>query len=104
MRAGTRRFARAPGPGNRLRLRARRDETLRFLTDAPAPFTDNEAGRDLRMMKRRRKISGGFRSRRDADDFAILRSVIATAQKQDRDILKTPMGPPESFIKDIRYA
>ena len=79
-----------------LRLQARRDETLRFLTDAPAPFADNEAERGLRMMKRRQKISGGFRSRRDADDFAILRSVIATAQKQRRNVLKTPMGPPKA--------
>ncbi len=83
---------------------AGRDETLRFLIDAPAPFTNNEAERDLRTMKRRQKISGRFRSRRDADDFAILRSVIATAQKQRRDILNTLTGPPESFIKDIRYA
>ncbi len=87
-----------------LRLQARRDETLRFLTDAPAPFANNEAERDLRTMKRRQKISGGFRSRRAADDFAILRAVIATAQKQRRNVLKTPMGSPESFIKDIRYA
>ncbi len=87
-----------------LRLQARRDETLRFLTDAQAPFANNEAERDLRTMKRRQKISGGFRSRRAADDFALLRSVIATAQKQRRNVLKTPMGPPGSFIKDIRYA
>ncbi len=95
---------RRKGPNLALRLHARRDETLRFLTDAPAPFANNEAERDLRTMKRRQKISGGFRSRRDADDFAILRSVIATAQKQRRNVLKTPMGPPASFIKDIRYA
>ena len=101
-RGGTPR--RRKGHNLALRLHARRDETLRFLTDAPAPFANNEAERDLRMMKRRQKISGGFRSRRAADDFAILRSVIATAQKQRRDILKTPMGPPESFIQDIRYA
>ncbi len=48
--------------------------------------------------------TGRRRSRRDADDFAILRSVIATAQKQRRNVLKTPMGSPESFIKDIQYA
>ena len=101
-RGGTPR--RRKGPNLALRLQARRDETLRFLTDAQAPFTNNEAERDLRTMKRRQKISGGFRSRRDADDFAILRSVIATAQKQRRNVLKTPMGSPESFIQDIRYA
>ena len=56
------------------------------------------------MMKRRQKISGRFRSRRDADDSALLRAVIATAQKQRRNVLNTLTGPPASFIKDIRYA
>ncbi len=48
--------------------------------------------------------TGRRRSRRDADDFALLRSVIGTAQKQRRNVLNTLTGPPESFIKDIRYA
>ena len=39
-----------------------------------------------------------------ATRLAILRSVIATAQKQGRDVLKTLMGSPDSFIHDIRYA
>ena len=80
------------------------DETLRFLADPDVPFTNNEAERDLRMMKRRQKISGGFRSQRDADDFAILRSVIATAQKQGRNVLDALSGSSESFIQDIQYA
>ena len=87
-----------------LRLHERRDETLRFLTDPQVPFTNNEAERDLRMMKLRQKISGGFRSRSGADDFAILRTIIATAQKQGRDVLNTLMGSPDSFIEDIQYA
>ena len=87
-----------------LRLHERRDAALRFLSDPQVPFTNNEAERDLRMMKLRQKISGGFRSRRDADDFAILRTVIATAQKQGRDILNTLTGSSESFIDDIKYA
>ena len=56
------------------------------------------------MMKLRQKISGGFRSRSGADDFAILRTIIATAQKQGRDVLNTLMGSPDSFIEDIQYA
>ena len=87
-----------------LRLHERKDATLRFLTDPQVPFTNNEAERDLRMMKLRQKISGGFRSRSGADDFAILRTVIATAQKQGRDVLNTLMGSPDSFIEDIQYA
>ena len=35
---------------------------------------------------------------------AILRTVIATAQKQGRNVLKTLMGSPDSFIANIRYA
>jgi len=88
--------------GHNLALRLHRysDETLRFLVDPQVPFTNNEAERDLRMMKLRQKISGGFRSPRDADDFAILRTVIATAQKQGRDVLNTLIGSSESFIDD----
>ena len=78
-----------------LRLHARRDATLRFLTDPEVPFTNNEAERDLRMMKLRQKISGGFRSANGAEEFAILRTIIATAQKQGRDILDALTSPAE---------
>ena len=87
-----------------MRLHERRDETLRFLTDPQVPFTNNEAERDLRMMKLRQKISGGFRSQTGAEDFAVLRTVIATAQKQDWDILKTLTGTSDSLIENIQYA
>ena len=102
-----------PRPGRRgrrkghnlaLRLHERRDETLRFLTDPQVPFTNNEAERDLRMMKLRQKISGGFRSRSGADDFAVLRTIIATAQKQRRYVVKALTGTPERFIADFQYA
>ena len=67
-----------------LRLHARRDATPRFLTGPDMPFTDKEAGRALRMMKRRQKISGGFRSASSVEEFATLRTIVATAQKQGR--------------------
>ena len=87
-----------------LRLHERKDATLRFLTDPQVPFTNNEAERDLRMMKLRQKISGGFRSRSGADDFAVLRTIIATAQKQGRDVVKALTGTSERFIADFQYA
>jgi transposase len=55
---------------------------LRFLTDPAVPFPNNEAERDGRMMKVRQKISGGVRSEQGARDFAVIRSLIATAKKQ----------------------
>ena len=54
-----------------LRLQQHRDDVLRFLDDPDVPFTNTQAERDARMMKLRQKISGGFRSRSGADDFAI---------------------------------
>ena len=68
------------------------------------PFTDNEAGRALRMMKLRQKISGGFRSANGAEDFATLRTVIAAAQKQGRDVLDALASPAERLITNIQYA
>ena len=64
-----------------LRLSTRKPDVLRFLTDPRVPFTNNLAERDGRMMKLRQKISGGFRSARGAEDFAVIRSLISTARK-----------------------
>ena len=71
-----------------LRLETRKGDVLRFLTDPAVPFTNNEAERDGRMMKVRQKISGGFRSEQGARDFAVIRSLIATAKKQGWDIIQ----------------
>ena len=87
-----------------LRRHARRDATLRFLADPDVPFTDNEAERDLRMRKRRQKISGGFRSASGAEEFATLHTIIATAQKQGRDILDALTSPAERLITNIQHA
>jgi transposase len=45
-----------------LRLSVRNQGVLRCLTDRRAPFTNNLAERDGRMMKLRQKIADGFRS------------------------------------------
>ena len=55
---------------------------LRFPIDFAVPFANNLAEQDLRMMKLRMKISGGFRFEQGARDFATLRSVLSTARKQ----------------------
>ena len=70
-----------------LRLRDYADDTLRFLDCKDVPFTNNQAERDIRMMKCRQKISGSFRSWQGAENFATIRSVISTARKQGRNIL-----------------
>ena len=65
------------------------------------PFTNNEAERDLRMMKVKMKISGAFQTMDGARTFARLRSVIATARKQGWNILNTLAANPDQLIHAI---
>jgi transposase len=85
-----------------LRLSTRKPDVLRFLTDPRVPFTNNLAERDGRMMKLRQKISGGFRSAQGAEDFAVIRSLVSTARKQDWDLLQTLAAEPATLIAKLR--
>ena len=87
-----------------LRLRDHKEATLRFLHDPTVPFTNNQAERDLRMMKVRQKISGGFRSETGAQTFATLRTVLSTARKQGWNILATLTTPPAILMQNLRTA
>jgi transposase len=53
------------------------------------PFDNNQAERDLRMMKVREKISGTFRSEGHAAAFCDLRAVLSSATKQGKNLLDT---------------
>ena len=77
---------------------------LRFLSDPAVPFTNNEAERDGRMMKLRQKISGGFRSDQGAGDFAVIRTLIATAKKQGWNLIHTLTQSPDVLTARLRIA
>ena len=69
------------------RFRDRQEEVMAFLIHG-VPFDNNEAERDLRMMKTKQKISGCFRNLDHARAFAALRSIIASAKKQSINVLQ----------------
>ena len=86
------------------RLMERKEDVLRFLVDPTVPFTNNQAERDIRMMKLRQKISGGFRSDQGAENFATIRSFISTAKKQGWKIIEALTANPQALIGRLRLA
>ena len=73
----------ALGPAGSLlrRLEDYADDVLRFATDFRVPFDNNQAERDVRMIKLQQKISGGWRSETGARSFLDVRSYLSTAHK-----------------------
>ena len=69
------------------RLLLGQDQVLAFLDDLTIPFDNNQAERDVRMLKTQQKISGSFRSERGALAFACLRGYFSTLRKQEVRLL-----------------
>ena len=70
-----------------IRLAKFKEDVLRFLITPGVPFTNNQAEQDVRMMKVKQKISGGFRTTEGAHNFATIRGFISTMRKQNKNIL-----------------
>jgi transposase-like protein len=70
------------------RLDINKDGVLRFIEDILVPFDNNLAERDIRMMKVKMKISGGFRDRATAEAVATIRSYISTVRKNGERVIE----------------
>jgi len=75
--------------GNLLeRLMEWKEVVLRFINDPLVPFDNNQAERDIRMMKIKMKISGWFRHSDTADAIALIRSYISTIRKNGVNVIE----------------
>jgi len=65
------------------RLQKNKDTYLLFLREYTAPFTNNQAERDLRHCKTKQKVSGCFRTWQGILDYCKIRSLTGSAKKRD---------------------
>jgi len=81
------------------RLKDRKEAVCLFIKDLAVPFDNNQAERDLRMVKVKTKVSGCFRTADGARYFLRIMSYVGTAKKQGVNpfdaILKAVSGAPQ---------
>jgi transposase len=70
-----------------IRLDGQRADVLRFSTDFEVSWDNNQAERDVRMVKLQQKISGTWRTLDGARSYCAIRSYISTMKKHGQPVL-----------------
>lgn len=85
------------------RLAEYKDGVCLFTKNFQVPFDNNQAERDVRMVKVKTKVSGCFRTKEGADSFATIMSYIGTANKHGINsfiAIKKALTDQSNFIFD----
>jgi transposase len=74
------------------RLRGYKSSYMLFINNYDAPFTNNQAERDLRPSKTKQKVSGCFRSWRGLEAFAAISGFFSTMRKASLNLLESVLS------------
>jgi transposase len=74
---------------------------VRFAFDFRVPLDNNQAERDIRNVKVKQKVSGGFRSTKGAKTFGKIASIIGTSVKQKKSVYATIAGITNGTVTSL---